>query len=285
MTTVDDIWAQVEAMDGPGALPRPGDAPMFAETWHGRLVAMAVETVHRRGLDWDAFRVHLIAAIDTDPERPYYDSFLVAMEAFTADQGLVDVESVEAERHLAASYRTTEIDHDDLEVFPIEVTQDRLTAILDVLFDDWWPHIAFGPLIQGAAYELRASQKPERSFLDGYITVDFGHGHFHLCVGPHRGAPDRPVSAELAHSRQCAHAEFQRLWIDGAPRSWMFRMFNGDGEQQITFLLPNPFLDDDMRPYDEPQWDRLRCWDDLRAAHLGLGPDPADRLGTEFVHG
>lgn len=232
MTTVDDIWAQVEAMDGPGALPRPGDAPMFAETWHGRLVAMAVETVHRRGLDWDAFRVHLIAAIDAEPDRPYYDSFLLAMEAFTADQGLVDTEAVDAERHLAASYRTTEVDHDDLEVFPIEVTQDRLRAILDTVAD------LVPPGVDGAAL-----------------------------VGA------------------CTHAEFQRLWVDGAPRSWMFRMFDGDGEQQITLLLPNPFLGDDLRPVAEPQWDRLRCWDDLRAAHLGLGSDPADRLGQEFVHG
>ena len=285
MTEVDALWAQVEAMDGPTALPRSADQPMFAEEWHGRLVAMAVETVHRRGLDWDAFRVHLIAALDADPDRPYYDSFLVAMEAFTADQGLVVEADVASARHRAASYRTTEITHDDLEVFPVQVTQERLLAILDTLFDDWWQHIAFGPLIQGAAYELRATSPPVRSLLDGYLTVDFGAGHFHLCVGPHRGAPDRPVSPELARSRQCAHAEFQRLWIDGAPRSWMFRMFNGDGDQQITVLLPNPFLDDDMRPFSEPRWDRLRCWDELRAEHLGLPPDPADRLGTEFVHG
>lgn len=285
MSTIDEIWAQVQAMDGVGSLPRSAEAPMFAEPWHGRLVAMAVETVHRRGLDWDAFRVHLIAAIDAHPGRAYYDSFLVAMEAFTAAQGLVDVGTVEAERHLAAAYRTTEIGHDDLEVFPIEANQDRLLAILDTLFDDWWRHIAFGPLIQGAAYELRATQRPTRSLSDGYLTVDFGEGHLHLCIGPHRGAPDRPISADLARRRPCTHAEFQRLWIDDAPRSWMFRMFNGDGDQQITFLLPNPFLDDDMRPYPVPRWDRLRCWDDLRAAHLGLGPDPADRLGQEFVHG
>ena len=69
MTSVDDVWAQVEAMDGPAALPRPADQPLFAEEWHGRLVAMAVETVHRRGLDWDAFRVHLIAALDAHPDR------------------------------------------------------------------------------------------------------------------------------------------------------------------------------------------------------------------------
>lgn len=233
MSTVDDIWAEVEAMEGATALPRPGDAPMFAETWHGRLVAMAVETVHKRGLDWDAFRVHLIAALDADPERAYYDSFLVAMEAFTTDQGLVEPAAVEAERHVAASYRTTEIDHDDLEVFPVEVSEQRVLAILGVLADR----------LPGG-------------------TADIG-----ALVG------------------DCAHAEFQRLWIDGAPRSWMFRMFNGDGEQQITVLLPNPFLDDDMQPYPEPHWDRLRWWDDLRARHLGLGPDPADRLGTEFVHG
>ena len=31
----------------------------------------------------------------------------------------------------------------------------------------------------------------------------------------------------------CTHAEFQRLWIDGAPRAWRFRMFDGDGDQDL----------------------------------------------------
>jgi hypothetical protein len=82
----------------------------------------------------------------------------------------------------------------------------------------------------------------------------------------------------------CAHAELQRQWLDGAPRTWMFRMFDGDGAEQRTAVLPNPFLDDDERPLDEPDWSRLALWDRLRERVLGLPPDPVDRSGDGFRH-
>jgi hypothetical protein len=72
--------------------------------------------------------------------------------------------------------------------------------------------------------------------------------------------------------------------MDGAPTSWGLRMFNGDDDQQLNVLLPNPFLDDDDRPLDEPDWSRLACWDELRRRVLALAPDPADRLGRDFRH-
>jgi hypothetical protein len=56
------------------------------------------------------------------------------------------------------------------------------------------------------------------------------------------------------------------------------RLFNGKGEQQITVLLPNPFLDEDDRFLKEPDWSRLALWDKLRGRWLGLTePDPVDR--------
>jgi hypothetical protein len=68
--------------------------------------------------------------------------------------------------------------------------------------------------------------------------------------------------------------------------SWGLRLFNGQGEQQITVLLPNPFLDpatDKLRK--TPDWARLALWDSLRARWLGLGdPDPIDRSGKCFRH-
>jgi hypothetical protein len=50
-------------------------------------------------------------------------------------------------------------------------------------------------------------------------------------------------------------------------------------------FLPNPFLDDDGRHRDEPDWARLALWDALRERHLGLGPDAKDRSGLRFTHG
>ena len=89
---------------------------------------------------------------------------------------------------------------------------------------------------------------------------------------------------ELARRRRCRHAELYRTWLDGAPTSWGFRMFNGDDDQQLNVLLPNPFLDDDDRALPAPDWSRLACWDELRRRFLALDPDPADRLGSTFRH-
>ena len=182
------------------------------------------------------------------------------------------------------SYRKTEQVQDDLEVFPFAISETILLDLLTSLFEEHWATIRFGPLIQGAVYELAAPQKPLLTMLDGYLTIDLGDSHMHLCIGEHKGAPGKPVVPELARRRRCARAELQRLWVDGAPRTWMLRMFNGDGDQQITVLLPNPFLDDEQQLVDTPDWSRLELWDDLRLRLLGLDSDPTDRLGERFVH-
>jgi hypothetical protein len=271
-------------MTGPEALPRSADEPVFTEPWQGRAVGLAVETVHQLGLEWDDFRRHLIEAISEQPRRPYYESWIIALERLSSDHDLVDEESVSTERMRAAAYRTTEVRPEDLEVFPIEPSADRLLAVLTEIFDTWWSQIRFGILIEGSVFELRAPNRPRLTMLDGYLTVDFGDSHLHLCIGDHRGTSDRPIPSELARRRRCAHAELQRLWVDGAPRSWLFRMFNGDGAQQLTVLLPNPFLDEDQAPLDPPDWTRLELWDSLRRGHLDLAPDPLDRSGDGFVH-
>lgn len=281
-----DLRAQAEAMVGPEALPRAEDGePVFDEPWQGRAVAIAVETVAGLGVSWEAFRTLLIAAIDADPHRHYYESWLIALEDLVAANGLASPEQVDALRLVVAGYRTAEQQNDDLEVFPLPVDEATLLDVLSTVFEGHWHAIQFGTLIQGAAFEIRATGKPRLSMLDGYLTIDCGGSHLHLCIGEHHGDRGRPVSADLARRRRCAHAELQRLWIEGAPRSWMLRMFNGDGEQQLTVLLPNPFLTDEQRPLPVPDWSRLELWDNLRQRHLSLPPDPADRLGTEFVHG
>ena len=82
------VLSDAEAMAGPEALPRVDGEVSFAEPWQGRAVALAVETTARLGLHWDEFRTRLIAAIDEDPHRPYYDSFVIALERLIADKGL-----------------------------------------------------------------------------------------------------------------------------------------------------------------------------------------------------
>ena len=69
-------------------LPRDNGELVFEAPWQGRVLALALGVVEHHGLEWDVFRQHLIAAIDDDPERPYYESFTVALEALVADLGI-----------------------------------------------------------------------------------------------------------------------------------------------------------------------------------------------------
>ena len=115
--------------------------------------------------------------------------------------------------------------------------RSELEQLLRDLFEQHWDKITFGPLIQGAAWEIRAPHAPTHiGMLDGYLTVAFGISHFHLCIGPHKGPPNNPAPEALARHRRTARAElYRRLDKSGAPVSWGLRLFNGHDEQQTTF--------------------------------------------------
>ena len=66
-------------------LPRDNGELVFEAPWQGRVLGMALGVVEHYDLDWDVFRRHLIAAIADDPDRPYYESFTVALEALVAE--------------------------------------------------------------------------------------------------------------------------------------------------------------------------------------------------------
>ncbi len=174
-----------------------------------------------------------------------------------------------------------------LEIWDLEPTEAILRPLLTDLFEHHWRELTFGPLIQGSAWEITAPGPPKRiGYLDGYLTVDFGHFHFHLCIGEHRGDPRAPVSPELARHRRTGQAYFyRRLNADGTPDGWGLRLLNGRGEEQMTVLFPNPFLTEDLKFAPEPRWERLRLWDDIMQRYLGLGPDPRDRSGRRMLHG
>jgi Nitrile hydratase beta subunit len=55
----------------------------FTEPWQPRAFAMAKVACERMELPWDAFRDQLKAAIAEDPDRPYYESWLLALERLT----------------------------------------------------------------------------------------------------------------------------------------------------------------------------------------------------------
>lgn len=173
-----------------------------------------------------------------------------------------------------------------LELWQIEPREDILLALLRELFGEHWREITFGPLVQGAAWEITATSAPERMvYHDGYLTVDFGPMHFHICIGEHRGDDYAPTPPELALHRRTSRAEFfRRINSDDTPDTWGIRLFNGAMEQQITILLPNPFITHELGFEKEPRWERLALWDALRSRYLGLGPDERDRSGVRMLY-
>jgi hypothetical protein len=164
---------------------------------------------------------------------------------------------------MAGQARTAERGEDGslTEYDDVPVAGDRVQQLLTEIFTDHWEHVFAGPVIEGAAYEIRFTAPPVVSMLDGYLTVDLGPWHFHLCVNDHRGAP----TPEQARLRRVARAAF--FHTDGGscvPGSWGVRLWNGRGEQMITVYFPNPWLDDAAERLREPRWEKTALWDGLR---------------------
>jgi nitrile hydratase accessory protein len=86
----------VALMDGAGALPRDNGELVFSAPWEARALALAVALVERLHLPWDAFRRHLIEAVAAAPERPYYESWAVALEALVLELGISSPEALDA---------------------------------------------------------------------------------------------------------------------------------------------------------------------------------------------
>jgi hypothetical protein len=174
-----------------------------------------------------------------------------------------------------------------LQIWPLPTEQSFLKDFLTYLFETYWDQIVFGPLIQGAAYELTCPCKPTLIRLfDGYLTVSFGGPHFHLCIGENKGPPlDRTPEELKAHRRPSKAQIFRRLDKEGAPLSWGFEMENGAGEPMISIFFASPFLSAGDRLTDTPQWDRLAMWRDIAQRYLGRPPEAFDESGKGYRGG
>jgi hypothetical protein len=75
--------------------------------------------------------------------------------------------------------------------------EPTMRALAQELFGTYWRSVVVGPCIEGAVFEVSFQSPPEIRYLDGYLTVDLGPWHFHLCLGPHKGNS----SAELREKR------------------------------------------------------------------------------------
>src|SRR5688572_7142966 len=101
----------------------------------------------------------------------------------------------------------TEEDGTKVEVFPVPVNEKTLFELFKEVYENYWDQIRFGPLIQGAAWEVGAPNAPTKvSLLDGYLTVDFGPWHFHVCIGDNEGSKKYPTPAHLKEHRKTSRA-------------------------------------------------------------------------------
>jgi hypothetical protein len=145
--------------------------------------------------------------------------------------------------------------------------EQTMRSLAQELFGRHWRSVVVGPCIEGAVFEVSFQSPPEIRYSDGYLTVDLGPWHFHLCIGPHKGSS----SAELREKRRVAKAAFfeRRGKACAGGRSWGLRFWNGYGEQMTTVFLPNPWISDDHQLLKMPDWIGLDTYYRLRAQFLG----------------
>ncbi len=174
-----------------------------------------------------------------------------------------------------------------LQTWTLSTEEDFLEEFLTYTFQNYWDQLIFGPLIEGAAYELTCPCKPERiRKFDGYLTVSFGGAHFHLCIGENKGPPGERTPEGLKRRRRPSHAQiFRRLDKDGAPISWGFEMKNGAGEPMITIFFASPFLSAGDHVNSEPKWERLAMWRAISKRYLGREPEAFDETGKGYRGG
>lgn len=70
-------------------LPKDGDGPVFAEPWEAQAFAMAVKLNEAGVFTWSEWAETLGAELKSQPERPYYESWLAALERLVEAKGVV----------------------------------------------------------------------------------------------------------------------------------------------------------------------------------------------------
>ena len=153
-----------------------------------------------------------------------------------------------------------------------------LEPFLRSMFEEHGEQLIFGPVLPGAAFELRAPERPDKVEVEGgFMTVHWGRrGHFHLCV---EGPEGKPVAWSPGT------AEFYRtLDRKGLPTTWAFRLHTRGGDQQLTLFFPNPYVTDDDGLTDTPDWSRLALWNHVMETWIGCPADPFDLTSEGFVN-
>jgi nitrile hydratase accessory protein len=73
-------------------LPKDQDGPVFAEPWEAQAFAMAVKLNEAGVFGWSEWAETLGAELKAQPERPYYESWLAALEKLVEGKGVMTAE-------------------------------------------------------------------------------------------------------------------------------------------------------------------------------------------------
>jgi nitrile hydratase accessory protein len=81
-------------------LPQDADGPVFAEPWEAQAFAMAVKLNEAGAFTWSEWAETLGAELARVADRPYYESWLAALETLVERKGLMS--HAERETRIAA---------------------------------------------------------------------------------------------------------------------------------------------------------------------------------------
>ncbi len=70
-------------------LPKDADGPVFAEPWEAQAFAMAVKLNEAGVFAWNEWAETLGAELKAHPARPYYESWLAALERLVLAKGVL----------------------------------------------------------------------------------------------------------------------------------------------------------------------------------------------------
>jgi nitrile hydratase accessory protein len=70
-------------------LPKDEHGPVFAEPWQAQAFAMAVKLNEAGVFGWSEWAVTLGAELKAHPGRPYYESWLAALEKLVEGKGVM----------------------------------------------------------------------------------------------------------------------------------------------------------------------------------------------------
>jgi hypothetical protein len=148
-----------------------------------------------------------------------------------------------------------------------DASEETLIRLTRELFEDHWRRLTVGPWVLGAVFELTFDRAPKVTIANGYLTVDAGAWHFHLCIANYKGS-GLPESHLL---RRVSKVAFYDWRGDGSikERSSGIRMWNGYGEQMTTIFFPHVLLGETSHTVGPPNWENLRLYYEYRRRYLG----------------